>query len=60
MKYIQVRHVFISSASGKWNLFDHLSNKNIATYILSTSEKFDHEVRIHIFPHTLRKQCVSP
>ena len=60
MKYIQVKHVFISSPSGDWNFFDFIINKNVATYIQSTSEKSDHEVRMHIPPSdTLRKQCLS-
>lgn len=44
MKYIQVKHVFISSPSGDWNFLDFIINKNIATYIQSTSEKSDHEI----------------
>ena len=56
MKYIQVKHVFISSPSGDWNFFDFIIHKNVATYIQSTSEKSDHEVRMHIPPSdTLRK-----
>lgn len=48
MKYIQVKHVSISFASGDWNLLDFHINKNIAA--LSTSEKSDYEVRIHLSP----------
>lgn len=59
MKYIQIKQVFISSVSGDWNLLDFLINKNITISILSTSEKFDHEVRIHISPQILLKGSVS-
>lgn len=58
MKSIQVKQVFISSVSDGWDLLDFLINKNVTIYILSTSEKSDYEVRIHISPDTLRRQCL--
>lgn len=60
MKYIQVKQVSISSVSGDWNLLDFLINKNITTYILSTFEKSDYEVRIHVSPQIFLESSVSP
>lgn len=58
MKSIQVKRVLISSVSDDWNLLDFL-NKTITIYILSTSEKSDYEVRIHISPQILLEGSVS-
>lgn len=55
-KYIQVKHVFISFAAGDWNWLDFHTNKSIAS--LSTSEKSDYEVRIHVSPQALLESSV--
>lgn len=60
MKYIQVKQVSISSVSGDWNLLDFLINKNITIYILSTSEKSNYKVGIHVSPQIFLESSVSP
>lgn len=56
MKYIQVKHVSISFASGDRNLLDFHANKNTAA--LSTPEKSGYQVRTHLSPRVLLESTV--